>query len=105
MFKGTPGPWIWAEKNQGLYGAGPDNAVLDFYSYEGMYLSGKTDEAQTANGLLISASPELLDELLKQRDDLVSMREFYSADKRYFVMGEMIDRIDAAIAKALGETK
>jgi hypothetical protein len=58
--KHTPGPWIWAERNQGLYGAGPDNAVLQFYSYEGMHLSGRTEDVQEANARLIAAAPDLL---------------------------------------------
>lgn len=59
----TPGPWIWAEGNKGLYGAGPDNAVLAFYHYEGMHLSGKTEISQECNARLIASAPDMYDAL------------------------------------------
>ncbi len=59
----TPGPWIWADQKRGLYGAGPHNAVLEWYQYEGMHLSGITEDTQEANACLIAAAPELLNAL------------------------------------------
>lgn len=55
--KHTPGPWIWGPRYDGLYGAGPNNDVLAFEPYEGMWLSNNNKKA---NGDLISASPDLL---------------------------------------------
>lgn len=106
-FKGTPGPWIWADRNQGLYGAGPDNAVLAFYSYEGMHLSGKTEESQEANARLIAAAPDLLGEATRLierlsefecelEDDAVA-REFYGH------VSPAIANLKYAISKALGD--
>lgn len=54
----TPGPWIWAKSHRGLYGAGPDNAVLDYAHYEGMWLASPNE---VANACLIAAAPELLE--------------------------------------------
>lgn len=106
-FKGTPGPWIWAEKNHGLYGAGPDNAVLAFYSYEGMHLSGKTEEAQTANGFLIGASPDLLNEAVRLVERLAEFESELEDDgvarEFYGHVSPAIANLKYAIAKALGD--
>jgi len=56
MSKHTPGPWVWAERHHGLYGAGPNNAVLDWFPYEGMHLIANAE----ANARLIAAAPDLL---------------------------------------------
>lgn len=61
MTKHTPGPWIWGEGYRGLYGAGPNNTVLDHAAYEGMWVA--YGPSMDANALLISAAPELLDAL------------------------------------------
>jgi len=58
--KHTPGPWIWGPDYGGLYGAGPDNAVLSYQPYEGMWLAHPEAEA---NARLIAAAPEMLDML------------------------------------------
>jgi hypothetical protein len=58
--KHTPGPWIWADHHRGLFGAGPDNAVLNHEPYEGMWLG---HERKDANARLIAAAPELLEAL------------------------------------------
>ena len=65
--KHTPGPWIWADGYRGLYGAGPDNAVLDYVGYEGMSLGVKNDHA---NARLIAAAPMLLEALILAEDVL-----------------------------------
>lgn len=57
--KHTPGPWIWADHYQGLYGAGKNNEVLDYISYEGMWVS-EWSETGRANASLISAAPDML---------------------------------------------
>jgi hypothetical protein len=53
----TPGPWVWAERHHGLFGSGKDNRVLDFASYEGMWLA--YSDHQEANARLIAAAPDL----------------------------------------------
>ena len=54
----TRGPWIWARGHRGLYGAGPDNAVLDYAHYEGMWLASPNE---VANARLIAAAPLMYD--------------------------------------------
>jgi hypothetical protein len=91
MSKHTPGPWIWGKGNKGLYGAGPDNEVLDWACYEGMWLSGPNDKA---NARLIAAAPELLKEL----QELV---EAYADGEPNWK--QIVSSASAAIAKATGE--
>jgi len=59
--KFTPGPWIWGSGYRGLYGAGPDNEVLDYEPYENMWLAHT--EHREANARLIAAAPALLEAL------------------------------------------
>lgn len=54
----TPGPWIWGDDYHGLYGAGPDNEVLSYASYENCWLA--YGDARVANACLIAAAPGLL---------------------------------------------
>ena len=61
MSQHTPGPWIWGKDYDGLYGAGPDNEVLTYASYEGMWLAYGSH--REANALLIAAAPDLLEAL------------------------------------------
>lgn len=61
MAKHTPGPWIWGEGYRGLYGAGPNNTVLDHAAYEGMWVA--YGPSMDANACLIAAAPELLEAL------------------------------------------
>lgn len=58
MSKHTPGPWIWGRDYLGLFGAGPDNEVLDHAHYEGMWLGH--NPYREANAALIAAAPDLL---------------------------------------------
>ena len=62
MSKHTPGPWIWGKDYDGLYGAGPDNDVLTFARYEGMWLAYGSH--READARLIAAAPELLAALI-----------------------------------------
>lgn len=69
----TPGPWIWGKNFNGLYGAGPNNEVLNYAAYEGMWLGN--NECTNANARLIAAAPDLLEacqtfaEWLRREDD------------------------------------
>lgn len=93
----TPGPWIWAAEYHGLYGAGPNNAVLAYYPCEGMHLiSGDT----AANARLIAAAPDLLAAL---RDCLAWIKN----DCPLELLGTCAPEARAAaaaIAKATGAT-
>ncbi|WP_261505736.1 hypothetical protein [Burkholderia multivorans] len=67
--KHTPGPWIWAPDYKGLYGAGPNNAVLDHEFCEGMWLANV--EQREANAKLIETAPDmaLALEMIAAEDD------------------------------------
>ena len=69
--KWTPGPWIWGAEFTGLYGAGKDNAVLDYEPYEGMWIADYTPQGE-ANAHLIAAAPDMYEALyraVKQLED------------------------------------
>jgi hypothetical protein len=85
----TPGPWIWADGHNGLFGAGPDNTVLEYEPYEGMWLGY---ERRDANARLIAAAPELLEALTRAADLLARDPKHDAAWKQ----------ARAAIAKATG---
>lgn len=61
MSKHTPGPWIWGENRNGLYGAGPNNEVLAYAPCENMWLGGH--EKAEHNAALIAEAPALLEAL------------------------------------------
>lgn len=86
MAKHTPGPWIWGDAYRGLYGAGPNNTVLDHAAYEGMWVA--YGPSMDANALLISAAPELLALLVESQES---------------IGGDWRKRRDALIAKATGQ--
>lgn len=87
--KHTPGPWIWGTDYRGLYGAGPENGVLNYERFEGMWLSyGETREA---NARLIAAAPDLLEALQNLEND----------DGR--IPAHAWALVQSAIAKATGE--
>lgn len=80
----TPGPWIWNKDYKGLYGAGKQNAVLEYFAYEGMSLNG-ADAVQTrANANLIAAAPDIL----------AALKELIEAKKR----ADEIDAIGPAMS-------
>jgi hypothetical protein len=66
----TPGPWVWAENYQGLFGAGPDNEVISYYGYEGMHLISHRSPANA--GLIAACNPETMRALLAELDRLRS---------------------------------
>lgn len=95
--KHTPGPWIWAGGYRGLYGAGPDNAVLDYVGYEGMSLGIKNEHA---NARLIAAAPMLLEagnRVLHSYPTLTGEMECVVVAK------SDLDALRAAIAAATGD--
>jgi hypothetical protein len=71
--KFTPGPWIWAYDFRGLYGAGPDNEVLSYASYENMWLA--YGDKREANARLIAAAPSLYEALAECMDYLSCIPE------------------------------
>jgi hypothetical protein len=97
----TPGPWIWGECHEGLYGRGEikkSNAVLDFYPYEGMGVYPTNAEA---NARLIAAAPDLLAVARTVSSRLqIEIDEFDGAPVHFKQMKALLD---AAIAKAEGK--
>ena len=93
--KHTPGPWIWEDEHRGLFGAGPDNTVLDYASYEGMCLHW--NNRRDANARLIAAAPDLLDAL----KDCIQLMKI-DLEGLAFVQPEL-KKAMAAIEKATGE--
>jgi hypothetical protein len=91
--KHTPGPWIWGADYRGLYGAGPDNEVLDHAHYEGMWLAHHDNRVANAN--LISAAPELLEALQIIIGDI-------EQSPRHFSISQKVAIARAAISKATG---
>jgi hypothetical protein len=88
----TPGPWIWGDDYRGLYGAGPDNEVLCYAGYEGMWLTH--GPAREANALLLAAAPDLLEACVA-----------YIADREEAgctMESASVKRMRAAIARATG---
>ena len=92
--KHTPGPWEWDEYYTGLDGAN-GQGVLIYSDYEGMSIHGETVAQAESNAHLIAAAPELLEALEKARQWM----EDCGAQYRF------PPEIDAAIAKAKGQTK
>jgi hypothetical protein len=100
MIAHTPGPWILAKGHRGLYGAGPDNAVLDYAHYEGMWLASPNE---VPNARLIAAAPELLEVARLLESLCVWMLRRYPSNSPEFA--EALSRhkfAAAAIAKAGG---
>lgn len=93
MSKHTPGPWIWDNNFNGLYGAGPDNEVLSYAGYEGMWLTDSP--SREANARLIASAPDLLEALSE-------VVEFWDSIVPTDCINEMPIKARAAIAKASG---
>lgn len=89
----TPGPWIWGDNFNGLYGAGPRNEVLDYAGYEGMSL--RYGPSMQANARLIAAAPDLLEALQAISNPCLDD----------FSMSCVLEKARAAIAKATGATE
>lgn len=106
-FKGTPGPWVW-KKSGSYYWLGEeletdsDYAIVDDGSACGEY--GKIIYPKTPNAKLIAAAPELLEAL---RDMLSGWKYIREQHGDLYGVGwdRAQDKANAAIAKALGESK
>jgi hypothetical protein len=96
--KHTPGPWIWGDNYNGLFGAGPENEVLSYAGYEGMWLSYEGE--RKANAALIAASPDLLQALQLLQDDIA---EYARINNLGGFDNHVMKLARAAIAKATGE--
>lgn len=88
-FKGTPGPWHWDEE-----GLGNKNHIVFGKEYP-------AEMTSKANKDLIAAAPELLEalqELISGYEDREHLGMF-----DMLVHGDLIQKANAAINKALGE--
>lgn len=88
-FKGTPGPWHWGEE-----GLGDKNHIVFGKEYP-------AEMTSKANKDLIAAAPELLEslqELISGYEDREHLGMF-----DMLVHGDLIQKANAAINKALGE--
>lgn len=72
MTKHTKGPWEWGGNYRGLYGAGPspENIVLEWQPYEGMWLT--YESTREANARLIAAAPDLYEALRNLLSEIYS---------------------------------
>lgn len=104
--KFTPGPWTLTQtKHQTILSdwdvfAGSDKISLfpykRYYSEDGLHSSFVTDHEKMANAHLISAAPDLY-ELLAAADMLIIWESMGFTN-------EFADRVEAALAKARGES-
>lgn len=101
MSKYTPGPWTWGDNYCGLYGSGPDNEVLTYERYEGMWVA--FGDKQKANANLISAAPELLEAL--EYFMLLADKSGCGEYVQIQLTPEFFKPARKAIAKAKGEVK
>jgi len=101
--KHTPGPWS-VELNKRAWGwvevKGPSFAVHGPTQATDLRLSDEV--RRVADAHLIAAAPDLLEELKRTRDDLMNIKAFCTLDATREAISRMIQRIDAAIAKAEG---
>lgn len=106
-FKGTPGPWRFDEQETlsggtVFYIAQDDNAkYTPNYSDVSQTCSGELKHIQKANAQLIAAAPELLEAL----KELISGYEDREQSGMFdmLVHGDLIEKANVAIKKALGE--
>lgn len=86
-FKGTPGPWYTSNEGRLLVRDEEWQCIIaDSIGCNG-------DEEEVANARLISAAPELLEQLIRLRDIVAN---YLPEDDDH------LDVVDAAINKALG---
>lgn len=104
MSKHTPAPWYWENGYRGLVGENGD-CVLDYADCEGMWLPTYLDQAE-ANARLISAAPELLQELqsavvqMEMAADCIEQRRY---DEALLHVSSLMRAKKEAIAKATGQ--
>lgn len=93
MSKHTPGPWRVNDQresgvmNNGVYVLGGRNNFVRVFD------EWRDEEIQLANARLIAAAPELLD----------ALKSVQAARQGHYWLNEITEKIDAAIAKAMGE--
>ena len=97
MSKHTPGPWVWRKNYRGLDGPG-GAVILDYASYEGMWVPDYAGDWAEANARLIAAAPELLAAV----EDALAIFEF-GPDDQTVPAPKWVARARTAIAKATGE--
>lgn len=91
-FKGTPGRWI--KRGDGIVAPGDIEVAV--------VVNFQDDDAMNADANLIAAAPELLEAL----QNLYSYHcNIHSLSSNDFHAGHPVRKANAAIAKALGETK
>lgn len=101
--KHTPGPWLYREKNCAVYTASSTHPYGQF-----IFGFDQDNPPEDADANLVIAAPELLDALRIAREfmSIASDWNFHEAE----INGEMrstyewLGVVDAAIAKATGET-
>lgn len=105
----TPGPWIWADGYKGLFGAGPNNEVICYATYEGMWIPEYVPEAK-ANAKLIAAAPDLFAVAQEVMDAFASYERFgeicpFEGNSMIYAetLVNLADVARTAIAKATGE--
>ena len=98
--KHTPGPWtIEADGSHIMIGASGNGTIAVMRCP----LSG-TDKTKQANARLIAAAPEMLAELVKQRDWLLHVKPQINAPESVMLgFDQSIKYLDALIAKARGK--
>lgn len=104
-FKGTPGPWRVSEKRGDLIDIRHNNNGIGAISLNLAHVVARQSwlkEAE-ANAKLIAAAPELLEAL----QELISGYEDREKSGMFdmLVHGDLIEKANSAINKALGETK
>lgn len=99
MSKHTPGPWLWTKSRTGGFAMQGD---LNGQSVEIVF---RTEDMRQADAHLISAAPELLEELKEARIALTFYREWMAehVPLTTYPNGEQVEEsCRAAIAKAEG---
>lgn len=101
MTKHTPGPWVARESGTfnlpayDIESTAPGRHLVTVLA-SSVNSSAEQDDRMKADAVLIAAAPELLEALLRMRDEV---REFLPN-----VCGEALTQTEAAIRKARGET-
>jgi len=101
--KHTPGPWLYREDKGGGYEVFPYNGgPPEIGEWAEICTISEYNKDPEADARLVAAAPELLEELKRTRDDLTNIKAFCTLDATREAISRMIQRIDAAIAKAEG---
>ena len=98
-FKGTPGPWVAHDDEESMATSVIMNDFGDILCVVGTYMTSFEEDYANAN--LIAAAPELLEAL----KELISGYEDREKSGMFdmLVHGDLIEKANAAINKALGD--